>query len=54
MISEHYKETKSKVSEKIIKDFEKEVNMFYQICPKEMLDKLKYPVSNKNIKDLAV
>ena len=54
LISEHYKETKSKVSEKIIKDFDKEVNMFYQICPKEMLDKLKHPISNKNIKDLAV
>ena len=49
----HFEETNSKVSEQIIKDFEKEIDNFYQVCPKEMLNKLKNPITNKNIRSFA-
>ncbi len=49
LISIHSEETNSLVSEKIIKNFDNEINNFLQICPKEMLDKLKNPISNKSV-----
>ena len=54
LILEHNKETSSIMSEKILKDFNKQLNNFYQVCPKEMLDKLQHPLSNKNIKEIAI
>ena len=54
LIVEHFNETKSNLSQKIIKDFEKELNNFIQVCPKEMLDKLSNPISLKPaIKDAS-
>ncbi len=53
LIYKHFIETKSKVSEKIYNNFDKELNNFVQICPKEMLDKLKNPISDKKIIDFA-
>ncbi len=53
LIQKHYKETKSKVSEKILQNFEKEINFFHQICPKEMLDKLSNPISKKSFQSFA-
>ena len=49
LILKHNKETNSLISEKIIKNFDNEINNFLQVCPKEMLDKLKNPISNKKI-----
>ena len=47
LINEHFKETKSKVAEKILDNFNNELNNFKQVCPKEMLDKLSNPLSLK-------
>ena len=47
MIYEHLKETQSKIAEKIINNFNNEVKNFWQVCPKEMLDKLTNPISTK-------
>ena len=47
LILKHYIETKSKHSKKILDNFENELEHFYQVCPKEMLDKLENPLSNK-------
>jgi len=47
LINEHYKETKSKIAQKIVLSFEKEVKNFKQICPKEMLNKLQNPLMSK-------
>ena len=33
----------------ILRNFDKEISNFVQICPKEMLDKLKNPISLKPI-----
>ena len=32
----------------IIKNFDKEILNFIQVCPKEMLDKLKHPITTKS------
>ena len=53
LVLKHFTETNSKVSEKILKDFKKEINFFYQICPKEMLDKLSNPISKKSFQNFA-
>jgi glutamate synthase (NADPH/NADH) large chain len=49
LVLEHFIETKSDLSEKIIQNFEEEVVKFVQVCPKEMLDKLKNPITLKPI-----
>ncbi len=48
LIIEHYKETESELSKKIITNFNEELKNFVQVCPKEMLDKLKHPISNNS------
>ena len=54
LIQKHFEETKSKLAEKIINDFENEKNYFYQVCPREMLDKLENPLNSKNGINIAV
>ncbi len=54
LVNKHFQETKSFVAEKIINDFEKEINYFYQVCPKEMLDKLENPINIKDKTNIAV
>ena len=49
LILEHYNETGSNLSKKIIENYEDELINFIQVCPKEMLDKLENPVSFKSI-----
>ena len=49
LIQEHAIETNSTISKKIVENFENEINNFVQVCPKEMLDKLENPVSNKKL-----
>jgi glutamate synthase (NADPH/NADH) large chain len=41
------KETQSNFVEKILNNFEKEIKYFKQVCPIEMLDKLKNPITLK-------
>ena len=54
LVSEHFKETESQLSKKIIENFDGEVNNFVQVCPKEMLDKLKNPITvKKDIKKVS-
>jgi glutamate synthase (NADPH/NADH) large chain len=49
LIKEHFNETNSDLSKKIIKNFGKEILNFVQVCPKEMIDKLENPISLKPI-----
>ena len=48
LVQEHLLETQSLRAAKIIENFEEEVKKFYQVCPKEMLDKLENPISAKS------
>ena len=47
LITEHQHETESLLSKKIIDNFDQEIENFIQVCPKEMIDKLENPISNK-------
>ena len=54
LIFEHFNETKSELSKKIISNFEEEVKNFIQVCPKEMIDKLEHPILlTPKIKDVS-
>tara|TARA_B100001123_G_scaffold379114_1_gene447743 strand:+ start:1412 stop:5911 length:4500 start_codon:yes stop_codon:yes gene_type:complete len=47
LIKEHLKETQSKIAEKILNNFDKDIKNFRQVCPKEMLNKLPSPLNSK-------
>ena len=47
LIQEHFKETGSNLSKMLIENYDEELKNFIQVCPKEMLDKLSNPISNK-------
>ena len=54
LVIDHVNETGSELSKRIIKNFDEEVSNFVQVCPKEMLDKLKNQISlNSNIKEVS-
>ena len=53
LVSDHFKETESEFSKKIIENFTEELNHFIQVCPKEMLDKLQNPITLKGIKKVS-
>ena len=46
-LNEFFKQTNSKVAEKILNNFSTELKNFKQVCPIEMLDKLDNPISLK-------
>ena len=47
LIQAHFKETKSEISKKIINNFNQEIYNFIQVCPKEMINKLENPITDK-------
>ena len=50
LISKYLNETNSRIAKKIIENYENEIVNFYQVCPKEMLNKLDNPITlNKKI-----
>ncbi len=54
LIYEHYLETNSQLSKRILDNFDKEIENFIQVCPKEMLDKLEKPITlNKIVKEVS-
>ena len=52
-IFKHFEETNSNKSKFILENFENELSYFYQVCPKEMIDKLENPISNRKKVDIA-
>ncbi len=54
LVHKHFEETNSKIAEEIISDYKNKINYFYQVCPKEMLDKLDSPITNKNKIKVAI
>ena len=54
IVLEHSEETNSELSKKLIINFDEEINNFVQVCPKEMIDKLKNPITLKSqIKEVS-
>ena len=48
LVKEHSEETGSEISKQIVNNFTEEVKNFVQVCPKEMLNKIKNPISLKS------
>ena len=50
LISNHVRETNSSFGKKILDNFENEIINFFQVCPKEMLNKINNPITfNKTL-----
>ena len=49
LVIKHNEETNSNLSEQIIENFDDEIKNFLQVCPKEMLNKLENPITNKSL-----
>ena len=47
MVSEHAELTRSRYAERLLGDWEVEAPKFWQICPKEMLDRLDHPLTDE-------
>jgi glutamate synthase (NADPH/NADH) large chain len=47
LINEHFNETQSQIAQKILLNFNNEIQNFRQVCPNEMLDKLSNPLTLK-------
>jgi len=47
LVQDHAKLTRSKYSQKILYEWDVNINSFIQVCPIEMLDKLEHPIINK-------
>ena len=47
LVLEHFNQTESILSKDLLNNFDKELINFVQVCPKEMLDKLKNPITLK-------
>ena len=47
LVLEHFDETNSELSSQIINNYDKEIQNFVQVCPKEMINKLVYPITLK-------
>jgi glutamate synthase (NADPH/NADH) large chain len=45
LIGRHFRNTQSRLAERLLADFDREIAQFWQVVPKEMLDKLEVPVS---------
>jgi glutamate synthase (NADPH) large chain len=45
LIEEHVRETQSRFAEQILVDWEREATRFWQVVPKEMLQRLPQPLS---------
>ena len=41
------KETGSSLSKRLVEKYDEEIDSFVQVCPKEMVDKLKNSIKNK-------
>ena len=48
LLTEHFNETGSDLSKKLIEKFNEELNNFVQVCPKEMVNKLENKISLKS------
>ena len=47
MIADHAENTHSEFAQALLADWDWEREKFYQVCPKEMLNKLEHPISDE-------
>ena len=44
LVTAHWRETQSRFAARLLVDWDRELRRFWQVVPKEMMDKLKHPV----------
>ncbi len=45
LVEEHFQETQSRFTEQLLANWTDELGRFWQVAPKEMLDKLEHPIT---------
>ncbi|MEP6011878.1 MAG: hypothetical protein ABJ237_11270, partial [Parasphingorhabdus sp.] len=53
LIQRHSQTTDSKWSETILRDWDRWRDRFWQVCPKEMVDRIEHPLSDKEAVEAA-
>ncbi len=47
LVFEHAEETQSAFANRMLTEWDREIGRFWQICPREMVDRLEYPLSDE-------
>src|SRR5690606_41415853 len=53
LITAHYKNTQSRFAERLLAEFDREITHFWQVVPREVLDKLEVPVTRDTVAALT-
>jgi glutamate synthase (NADPH/NADH) large chain len=53
LITEHAEETGSSFAQELLRDWDRVRGAFWQVCPKEMISRLKHPLSDELIAETA-
>jgi len=53
MVQEHYNQTSSPLAERLLAHWDMELEHFWQVCPKEMINKLEHPLSDEEAQQTA-
>ncbi len=53
MVQEHYDQTSSPLAERLLAHWDMELAHFWQVCPKEMINKLEHPLSDEQALETA-
>ncbi|MBO6826625.1 MAG: glutamate synthase large subunit [Sneathiella sp.] len=53
MVEEHYDQTSSPLAERLLAHWDMELEHFWQVCPKEMINKLEHPLSDEQALETA-
>jgi glutamate synthase (NADPH/NADH) large chain len=49
LIAEHLEATQSAFAERLLNDWDREVAKFWQVVPKEMVDRLEHPLTREAV-----
>jgi glutamate synthase (NADPH/NADH) large chain len=53
LVTEHADETGSRFAKELLRDWDRVLNSFWQICPKEMIARLAHPLSDEAVLESA-
>ena len=53
LVAEHAAETASAFAEQLLTDWDLEIGRFWQVCPKEMVDRIEHPLTDEGQRERA-
>ncbi len=53
LVEAHHAKTNSPLAEKLLAHWEMEIGHFWQVCPKEMVNKIAHPLSDEAVQERA-